>query len=91
MDFQSDEFVRCLPCGHVFHDACVRQWVRKSATAKKSQPTPTTQDHGACPMCRGPIVPTGPLPSVCPDTLSVDNLSSYASSEEPRLLSEPLV
>lgn len=42
-DFVSGETVKCLPCGHTFHGACVRSWLIRSSV---------------CPACRHPVEPT---------------------------------
>ncbi|KAG5489449.1 hypothetical protein GH5_00320 [Leishmania sp. Ghana 2012 LV757] len=38
-DFVDGESVKCLPCGHTFHGACVRSWLIRAAV---------------CPTCRQP-------------------------------------
>ncbi|KAG5464131.1 hypothetical protein LSCM1_00311 [Leishmania martiniquensis] len=39
-DFVDGESVKCLPCGHTFHGACVRSWLIRVAV---------------CPTCRQPV------------------------------------
>lgn len=73
-DFEDDERVLRLPCGHEFHDVCIAEWLRK---------------HRECPLCKdnvyerhfGPATETEPLMVGIPDDARVQ-ASSEATAEE---------
>lgn len=44
-DYTEDKFVCVLPCGHLFHHACIHEWFRAGRTS-----------DGACPHCRSPLI-----------------------------------
>ncbi|TMW61555.1 hypothetical protein Poli38472_012746 [Pythium oligandrum] len=43
MDYDIDDDLRVLPCGHEYHESCVDEWLMRNAT---------------CPVCRNSIEPT---------------------------------
>mmetsp|Transcript_28444 Transcript_28444/g.66053 ORF Transcript_28444/g.66053 Transcript_28444/m.66053 type:complete len:443 (-) Transcript_28444:1970-3298(-) len=42
-DYESDEHIRCLPCGHTFHSNCIAKWL--------------TERSCTCPLCKLDLLP----------------------------------
>ncbi|KAJ2706688.1 hypothetical protein H4R19_004990 [Coemansia spiralis] len=42
-EYQVGEAVRVLPCGHIFHDACIARWLQSTASKVHE-----------CPVCKAP-------------------------------------
>ncbi|XP_040382839.1 probable E3 ubiquitin-protein ligase XERICO [Oryza brachyantha] len=56
--FEPESVVNRLPCGHLFHRACLEKWL--------------DYDHATCPLCRHRLLPAAneaPSPSPSPATL----------------------
>jgi len=47
-DYSEDHFCATLPCGHTFHEKCMRQWLAAGRT-----------DTGECPLCKAPLLING--------------------------------
>ena len=52
-EFQDMDAYRQTPCGHGYHDACLREWVVKQATEHGKMPR--------CPVCCASIKPVVPI------------------------------
>ena len=68
--YTPDERPAALPCGHVFHHACLQDWL-------------TTRTHGAvpsgCPLCKAPAALTDLVPLWASDT----DLKQYVAAHPP--------
>ena len=77
-EFEKEEEIRELPCDHIFHDACIRDWFMKAKSA-------------VCPLCRNLLhsglsmenIPTpSPVDGADPDT-TVQSQSSIPQEPQP--------
>jgi len=79
-EFEKEEEIRELPCDHIFHDPCIRDWFMKAKSA-------------VCPLCRNQLhsgmsmenIPTPPLEEAAAPASS-DRASQSSIPAEPQPL-----
>jgi len=69
-DFEANATVLRLPCGHVLHQCCAKQWL--------------TEGRGVCPLCCSPVAGMlSPLSeSTCPGSPTTSSTSSDISTRQ---------
>ena len=62
LNFEGSEALRLLPCDHVYHRACIDQWIRRQGL------------NASCPLCKRDLIPQ----PICTSEGRVGSLEEYS-------------